>query len=735
MAVSSQQQIRPAEPAGLLALALGISAAVTRGGELRAMLSGCAAEFVRYLTAVERACIWVQSGEVLETCGDSDHEGVAATPDAAPVSFPLVVERRTVGMLGLFTRSPLRSRVLAAIEPMATVIAQAIERKRVDSELHAALRLHDAVENRLGVIADAAGALLEPLELQPILERVVGLAHRVMAADAYAVWRVDAAGDWRMLLSTGLSEGYDQGRFIGASATRKMPAGPVIAEDVDALPMLQDRRELYHAEGIRSFIAFPLMMHGSSGGSLTLYFRTPQRFLPEQVRVGSAMANLAAAAIASAEAFEDQRRLREEAQEQTRRITFIAEASKLLATTLDYEHTLRAVAALAIPCFADWCAVDIRGEDGQIRRLATVHADPARLAIAEEYHRRYPSGPDDPGGVSVVIRTNTPVMASEIPDDLLAATIHDPQQLAMLRELGLKSVIIAPMAARDRVLGAITFVTAESDRRYGPEDLAAAEHVARRAALAIDNALLFRAAQERHAEANRALVALAASHDRLQQFAYAASHDLREPLRTITAYLQLVERALGDRLDASTAEHFRFVTAGAARIRQLLDDLLDYVRLGDSAAQHRVFSLQTAAARAVENLAIIIEESGAQVSIGSLPEVVGDEARFVRLFQNLISNAIKYRGKEPPLINIRAERRDSMWAIAVQDNGVGIPKEHHQRIFGVFKRLHGPDVPGTGIGLAIAQAVVESHGGTLWVESEAGQGATFWFTAPVVPGE
>lgn len=773
--MSSTLQTQEPRATGLLALALALSDAVTRGGELSVMLRTCAEEMVHHLR-LPLVRIWTCTGDVLELAASAglihgaetsvsripvgrytigrvaasgqrylasdvgrDFESADPAECAEPVrafaGYPLRVEGRVVGVLGLFAGAPIRGRVLAVVDPMAAVIAQAIERKRVEAELRGAIRLHGSVEDRLAIIAEASGALLESLDLSAVLERVVGLSRQVLAADAYALWHGKPSGEWGILLATGLSEEYRRNIIASSRFSDDLPGTPVVAEDVDTLPLVEHRREMYRAEGIRSLLVFPLQIRGKNSATLTLYFRTPQQFRPEHVRIGSALANLAAAAIGSAEAWDDQRRLREEAQETTRRMAFSAEASRLLATTLDYQHTLREVAHLAIPAFADWCAVDMLAADGRILRLATVHADPARLALAEEYYRRFPTGADDPTGVSAVIRNNKAVLAAEIPEGVLEESIKDPEQLRILRELKLRSVILVPMAARGRVLGAITFVTAESERHYGSEDLAVAEQVAYRAALAIDNALLYSAAQERHVEAKRALDALRASHQRLEQFAYAAGHDLREPLRTITAHLKLVEKKAQGALDGSAKEHMDLVVGAATRMQRLLDDLLDYVRLGSGAATRVLFSLTEAARRAVENLALTIAEAQAQVLIGELPRISGDETQFVRLFQNLIANAVKYKSAEPPLIRIAAERRSSDWLISVDDNGVGIDREQHERIFGLFKRLHGYDIPGTGIGLAIARAVMENHGGRIWVESQPGQGASFKFTVPAADPE
>jgi PAS domain S-box-containing protein len=188
-----------------------------------------------------------------------------------------------------------------------------------------------------------------------------------------------------------------------------------------------------------------------------------------------------------------------------RRAAFLARASEILASSLDYEVTLQSVARLAVPEHADWCTVDLTGPDGALQRVAVVHLDPAKIRLAEEYRRRYPPHPDDPGGVAKVLRTGEPEMYPEVSDEMLAQGARDAEQLEMLREVGLKSVIIVPLVARGRTLGAITLVTGKSSRRYSEADLAFARDLARRAALAVDNARLYREAQEALRERGLAL--------------------------------------------------------------------------------------------------------------------------------------------------------------------------------------------------------------------------------------
>jgi PAS domain S-box-containing protein len=224
---------------------------------------------------------------------------------------------------------------------------------------------------------------------------------------------------------------------------------------------------------------------------------------------------------------------------------------------------------------------------------------------------------------------------------------------------------------------------------------------------------------------------LARSNADLQQFAYVTAHDLQEPLRGISTMSELLLRRYGGQLDEGGRELIAHVVASADRMRDLIGDLLKYSNtLNETDIPLTMVATKGAAQWAVNNLRLAIEESGAVLEIGELPEVRGDMVNLVLLFQNLIGNAIKYRDSGRPRIGISATAENHDWVFSVEDNGIGIDPAYHQTVFGLFKRLHGARYPGTGIGLALCRRIVEKHGGSIWVESEPGKGATFKFTLP-----
>jgi PAS domain S-box-containing protein len=236
---------------------------------------------------------------------------------------------------------------------------------------------------------------------------------------------------------------------------------------------------------------------------------------------------------------------------------------------------------------------------------------------------------------------------------------------------------------------------------------------------------------EAERELRRSAAELARSNRDLQQFAYVASHDLKEPLRMVTSYLQLLEERYGDRLDAEGKEFCGFAVNGARRMHSLINDLLEYSRVDTQERELKPTESQTVFDHALQNLKTAVEESGAVVTHGDLPRVRADSSQLAQLLQNLIGNAIKFRGEEAPRIHVMAEAQDAWWRFSVADNGIGIDPRYHHRIFQIFQRLHGGRTyPGTGVGLAICQKIVERHGGSIWVESAPGRGSTFFFTLP-----
>jgi len=221
------------------------------------------------------------------------------------------------------------------------------------------------------------------------------------------------------------------------------------------------------------------------------------------------------------------------------------------------------------------------------------------------------------------------------------------------------------------------------------------------------------------------------SNAELEQFAYVASHDLKEPLRMISGFLGLLEQRYRGKLDDEAIEYIDFAIDGAKRMNWLIEDLLQFSRIGRAAWSPEAMSMEDAYEQAVNILAGPIRDSGALITRGELPTIVADRIQMTTLMQNLIGNAVKFRSESQLKVQVSARKEGGNWVFSVRDNGIGFPNEYGERVFLMFERLHSKDkYPGTGIGLAICKKIVERHGGRIWAESEEGVGSTFYFSLP-----
>ena len=624
-----------------------------------------------------------------------------------------------------------------AVEGIARDVTErvraATERERLLEEARAArdeaeeaLGQRRDVEQRLRALVDASASLLGSPQTEVVLPAVLALSHRLVAADAYAIWRYFAAESvWRVVASSGLSEGYGRDRIEVTSETPPIPDGPLVIEDVFAAPMLETRRETYRSEGVRSLLTLPLKAHGEVVGTLVFYYREPRRFAETDVVVATAIANLAASAVRTAELYDEQHHLRGEAQTAERRATFLAEATTLLSSSLDYEKTLEAVAHAAVPWVADWCGVDILGEDGRVRRLAVAHVDPAKVEWARELSERYPYDPEAPRGLSAVLRTGRSELYEEIPDELLVAAAKDEEHLRIMRELGFNSAMTVPLAAHGRVFGGITFVTAESGRRYGTEDLAFAEDLARRAALAVENARLYRQAQE----ANRIK----------DEFLATLSHELRTPLTAILGWASML--ADGSLDEATAARGITAIGRNARAQKQIVEDVLDVSRIitGKLRLEMQPVEFRALVQDAVESVRPAAEAKGVYLSTLLAPEVgevTADPDRLQQVMWNLLSNAVKFTSAGGR-VEVELRRDAARVAVRIGDTGEGIAPEFLPHVFDRFRqadmgttRQHG----GLGLGLSIVRHLVELHGGDVTAESAGrGLGSIFTLRLPLRP--
>ena len=356
--------------------------------------------------------------------------------------------------------------------------------------------------------------------------------------------------------------------------------------------------------------------------------------------------------------------------------------------------------------------------------------DPAVEAFRRMSTERIETKPDAPGGLNRrVWITGEPVWMPDVELEDKLTRRHDAIKA------GLHSAFAFPILVGGEFYGVMEFF----GRGVRPRDERILE-IAQTAGIQIGQFIARLQAEAALRDANdeleRQARELMRSNAELQQFAYVASHDLQEPLRMISSYTQLLMRRYGDRFDSEAREFMDFVVDGAARMKQLIEDILAYARVGTRNRELKPVATEAALAKAVVNLRASIEAGGATVTHDALPEVSGDEAQLVQLFQNLIGNALKFKGGEAPRIHVGVAPHPDGWEFAIRDNGIGIDPQYFERIFMVFQRLHSKgEYSGTGIGLAICKKVVDRHGGQIRVESRPGEGSTFFFTLPKKGGE
>ncbi len=280
-----------------------------------------------------------------------------------------------------------------------------------------------------------------------------------------------------------------------------------------------------------------------------------------------------------------------------------------------------------------------------------------------------------------------------------------------------------PLKVRGATIGIMNVSTNRSGP-FDPHEVELVQAIGNVVTVAIENARLFRQLSKNAQELER-------SNADLQHFAYIASHDLQEPLRMVSSYMQLLSRRYQGKLDADADEFIGFAVDGAKRMQALINALLSYSRVGTQGKALEPTDCEKILDDTLQALKNAIADSGAQISRAALPTVMADATQLGQLFQNLIANAIKFRNHHAPVVRISAERKGAEWAFTVADNGIGFEPEYADRVFVMFQRLHGKDAyPGTGIGLAVCKKIVERHGGKIWVESKPGEGASFHFTLP-----
>jgi PAS domain S-box-containing protein len=454
-------------------------------------------------------------------------------------------------------------------------------------------------------------------------------------------------------------------------------------------------------------------------------------------------------------------RARTAAQEAEARMTFLAAASRELASSLDSETTLRAVARLAVPTIADWAAVDIIDDAGNLRRLAVQHSDPAKVQLAIELAARYPPDPAAAYGVHSIVRTGKSQYLEEIPDEVLEQSAQDEEHLRMIRQLGLRSYLAVPLSTGDNaVLGAMVLVYAESGRRYTEQDRLLAEDLGRRAAVAIENARLVtqlrdartrlqEQAEELELQAeelagrnlelqqqSRALVALSNAKS---DFMATVSHELRTPLNAIIGYAELLHEGVPQPVPEPARTQVERIRLGAKHLLQLIEEILTFSSL--EAGRQQVTIERIPMGELLAELQAIIEplaaREGLQFSVradGAPGVLVSDGNKVRQILVNLLSNAIKFTERGRVELDVGAA--DGLVKFAVRDTGPGISAADQARLFEPFwqaDQSRTRRAQGAGLGLTISDRLARMLDGEITVDSSVGAGSVFTLSLPAEP--
>ena len=403
-------------------------------------------------------------------------------------------------------------------------------------------------------------------------------------------------------------------------------------------------------------------------------------------------------------------------------LQLLADAGQTLGASLDYHATLQSLTRIAVPRIADWCAVDLLTDSGDLERVAVNHRDPARIAIAAELFRRFPPQRGDADGPWHILQSGEPEWAAEITDEMLAGVARTPEHLDMLRALTLRSAIRVPLVARGSSIGLLTLVHAEGGRRYREADIELAKDLARRAAAAVDNARLYEQ--------------LRAEDRRKDEFLATLAHELRNPLAPIRTGLALLRLSRDEEALEKTRQ---IMERQLVHMVRLVDDLLDHSRVtrGKVQLERERVDLWSIVGAALETSRPALDAAGLQLVVRLPPDPVvldADRTRLAQVLSNLLNNAAKFT-ESGGSVEIDAMREGANIVVRVSDTGVGIPRDMLGHIFEMFAQVGGSvarSQGGLGIGLTLVKRLVELHGGQVWAESEGpGEGSTFVIRLPV----
>jgi len=570
--------------------------------------------------------------------------------------------------------------------------------------------------DHLIAVSQLTDSLSRAKTLDDVYKVALDALQNTLGVDRSSVLLFDDADVMQFVASRGISDAY-RAAVTGHSPWRPETSNPdpICVPDFREDASLTSYTSVFEAEGIVAFGFFPLNYRDHVIGKFMLYYGDRHEFYPEEIELAKTIAGQTAFGVARIRA--------EQALELEReRLRFLADASAMLSSSLDYERTMQRVAELIVPDLSDWCVIDLLDDEGTVQRIAVVHRDPEKSEWVTQLKNLPPSDLRKQY-LERVIANNEPVLIRVFGDEMHQKLEAQPEIAAIMRSLGNESTMIVPLAIAGRTLGAISFVSSSPERRYDDHDLRTAVELARRAAYAIDNARLYRHAQE----ANRAK----------DEFLATLSHELRTPMTATLGWATML------RMRDLSPDNFHLAVETIERSTRaqakLIDDILDVSRVVTGKLQLTMVPVHLAnvVEAAVETIRPSIDAKSIdlQLQLGRIEGVaLGDASRLQQVIWNLLSNSVKFT-PTGGTISISVDQTSSGARIVVRDNGTGIARKVLPYIFERFRqadssttRSHG----GLGLGLAIVKNIVELHGGNVVAESQGeGKGATFTITLPL----
>jgi PAS domain S-box-containing protein len=600
---------------------------------------------------------------------------------------------------------------------------------------------HAAAEEKLMLLVEAASGLIDPTELHEILPDLLQLAARLIEADAYALWSLDAESRaWTTISTAGLSEAYLRASSIAIDVATPSMQGTLVVPDVDAESILEHRRAGYRAEGVRSILVVPLRIGDDGPATLTFYYRQAHEATENEVRIAEALAGIASSAINSSLLHTEQRRINDALVDANRRLAFLADASSVLSRAFEHVETgegdgfdpspLANLARVLAPAFADICVIDVFESPDHSRRLDVAAADGVDLRnLAHTHLRDWKIGPGESTTVNERLASGRSLLVKHVTDEWIEACASDEEQLAHARATGAHSLIMAPMRARGETIGVFTAVSLQASHHYTTQDLQLVEEIARRAAVALDNARLFEAARQ---TAHELRVANAAK----DEFLGLVSHELKTPITTILGNAEVLERRFENIEPESRAAALSDIRGEAERLHRIIDNLLVLARL----EQGKTLEREPMLVRRVVDLVVTahrrafpLREIIVRFDLPPTP-VLGSPQYLEQTLRNLIGNAEKYSPRDRP-ITVAASREGSDFVVRVLDEGPGVREEEIASLFTPFYRSGATAAMahGVGIGLAVCKRLIEAQGGRVWAaRRSAGGGSEFGFALPIV---